>query len=92
MEERIKKIEEEIVLIKERNIRVETDKSWETSIFRIVSITAITYVIAGTVLYVTGNEYPLRNALIPALGYFLSTQSLPFLKTKWVKLFYEKAK
>lgn len=85
MEERIKKIEEEIVLVKERNTRVEADKAWEGSIFRVALITIITYIIADLALYAIGNEYPLRNALIPALGYFLSTQSLPFLKRKWIK-------
>lgn len=63
---------------------MEADKAWETSIFRVISITAGTYIIAGLVLYAIGNEYPLRNALIPTLGYFLSTQSLPFLKKRWI--------
>ncbi|MFA5841581.1 MAG: hypothetical protein WC835_01290 [Candidatus Paceibacterota bacterium] len=85
MEEKIKKIEDEIILLKDRNLRVEADKAWETSIFRVISITVSTYIIAGIALYAIGNEYPLRNALIPALGYFLSTQSLPFLKKRWVK-------
>lgn len=85
MEERIEKIEDELKLIKERNVRVEADKAWERSIFRVASITIITYIIAGLALYAIGNEYPLRNAFIPALGYFLSTQSLLFLKRRWTK-------
>jgi hypothetical protein len=85
MKENIKKIEDEIILLKDRNLRVEADKAWEISLFRVVSITAVTYIIAGTALYAIGNEYPLRNALIPTLGYFLSTQSLPFLKRRWIK-------
>jgi len=35
MEDKIQKIEREIETIKERNLRVEADKAWETSSFRI---------------------------------------------------------
>lgn len=76
--------EERIQKIEERNIRVQAEKAWETSCTRIVTIMIITYIIAAGVLFFIGNENPFRNALIPALGYFLSTQSIPFIKKQWI--------
>jgi uncharacterized membrane protein YiaA len=70
--------------IKERNRRVEADKAWERSKTRIFSITAITYIVASIVLYMIGVSNYLLGALIPTVGYFLSTLSLPFLKRWWI--------
>lgn len=85
MEERIQKLEKEVELIKQRNLRVETDKAWETSYFRIFLISAIIYVIAVKVMYFVGVENYYFNALVPAIGYFISVQSLPFIKKWWIK-------
>lgn len=78
-------IEKEIEEIKERNRRVEMEKGWETSYFRIVSITVITYVLATIVLYLIGIERPYINSLIPTIGFMLSTLSLPFIKKFWIR-------
>ena len=88
MEEKIQKLEKEIASIKERNSRVEADKAWETSNFRIFSITIITYVVASLVLYFIGAKNFLLSALIPALGFFLSVQTLPAIKKRWIKNFF----
>ncbi len=77
-------IEQRLQSIEERNLRVEADKAWETSAVRIGSIMLVTYIIACGVLMVIGNSNPFRNALIPVVGYFLSTQSLSFLKQSWI--------
>lgn len=77
-------IEQEIAALKERNARVEADKAWEVSAFRVGSIMIITYVIAVVLLIVIGNDSAFRNALVPVAGYLLSTQSLPFLKRWWI--------
>jgi len=78
-------LEEEIRKIKERNSRVETDKAWETSQTRIIFLSVITYVLVTLVLCVIHNERPFVYSLIPTLGYFISMQSLPFIKKWWVK-------
>ncbi len=85
MEDRIKKIEEEIILVKDRNKKVEINKAWEISRIRAFSILVITYVFASIALYVIGANNFLLGAIIPTLGYFLSTQSLPFIKKWWTK-------
>jgi hypothetical protein len=78
-------IEKEIQEIKDRNIRVEQDKSWETSWFRRVLITCVTYIVAGIWLVSINDSNPWLKALVPAVGYFLSTLSLPFIKNWWTK-------
>lgn len=85
MEERIAALEKEIEALKERNARVEAEKAWERSGWRIGSLTLITYAIALAVLYAIGNTSPFRNALIPAIGFFLSVQTLPFLRAFWMR-------
>lgn len=90
MEERIKKLEKEIQEIKERNVRVEADKAWEISSFRIFSIAAITYVIAVIVMYMIGVQNYFLSALIPTIGYYLSTQSLPKVKKQWIRKYENK--
>ncbi len=85
-------IANEINTIKERNRRVEADKAWERSMLRIGSITVITYIIAAFVMYTIGVNGYLLNALIPSIGYFLSTQSLPAIKQWWIRRCYKKEK
>lgn len=85
MEQRIKNLEDKIEAINERNKKVEADKAWERSSFRTLSICVITFIIASLVMYFIGVQKYLLNALIPTLGYFLSTQSLPFIKKWWIR-------
>jgi hypothetical protein len=85
MEERIKKLEKEVEEIKKRNLRVEGDKAWETSYFRVFLISVIIYVLAVKILQFMGSKDFLINALFPPIGYFISDQSLPFIKKWWIK-------
>ena len=77
--------DEKIKKILERNKRVEADKAWETSWFRKITIVISTYIIASMVFYVIASKRPLLDALIPTIGYFLSTLSLPVIKRWWIK-------
>ena len=87
MEKKIQRLEAEITMIKERNLRVEADKAWETSAVRIFSITIVTYVIAVLVMYFIGVRNYILNALVPTVGFFLSVQSFPAIKRWWIKRF-----
>jgi hypothetical protein len=89
MENRIQKIEEEVKSIQDRNSRVETDKAWEVSVFRVLFITAITYLVASLVLYLIGVRDFYLGALVPTVGYFLSTRSLPTVKKWWVNRYFK---
>ncbi len=85
MEEQLKKIENEIVVLQARNARVETDKAWEISTFRIVIIAGMTYVVAMLFMWSIGVRRPFLNALIPTIGFTLSTLSLSPIKHWWLK-------
>lgn len=86
MQDRIEAIEQELAVIRERNARVEADKAWETGPVRVVSVMIVTYMIASIVLTTIGNDAPMRNALIPTLGYYLSTRSLRIVRAVWSKV------
>ncbi|MDD5770334.1 MAG: hypothetical protein PHE25_05165 [Candidatus Gracilibacteria bacterium] len=78
-------LEKEIELLKQRNKKVEADKAWEISNFRKVSIIIITYITMSLVMYYLDFQKPFLNALIPTLGYTLSTLSLSVLKKIYLK-------
>ncbi len=78
-------LETRIKVIEERNRRVELDKKWETSFTRLFSISLITYIVAVIVFYMMNTQKPFLNALVPVLGFILSTQSLPVIKKLWIR-------
>ena len=81
---RIMDIEQELTAIQERNQRVEADKAWEVSWTRRVFIALATYIIASIWLVVIHDSMPFLKALVPTVGYVLSTLSLPFIKQWWI--------
>lgn len=87
MEERIRRLEKMVEALGDRNWRVEADKAWETSYLRIGAITLATYAVAAVALALIGAQSFLLGALVPAAGFFLSTQSLPVVKRRWVRKF-----
>lgn len=83
-----RKIEElslEIEKIKERNKRVELDKAWEISTTRKFSIIILTYIVMVLVMDALKMQKPLTNAIIPTLGFALSTFSMKLIKIFWLK-------
>lgn len=83
-------MKKEIENIKERNKRVEGDKAWETSKFRRIVITIMTYVIVGIFLMLIKAPKPWLSALVPTVGFILSTLTLPLFKNHWIKKIYKK--
>ena len=84
MDETIALLEKEIQGLKERNRRVESDKAWETSYFRRLTIAVSIYVVVAIVLYMIDVQNALVAAFVPPVGYVLSTQSLPAIKRWWI--------
>ena len=81
----IEQIKKDIQEIKERNVRVEGDKAWETSLFRKVLITILTYVVIVIFFLFAGLPKPFLNPIVPTLGFILSTASIPYFKKLWIK-------
>jgi hypothetical protein len=80
----------DINAINERNARVEADKAWETSWTRRLVLTAGIYVIAVIYFIFLGVNNAVLQALIPAVGYFASTLTLPFFKNLWLEKIYKR--
>ncbi|HEY9790718.1 MAG TPA: hypothetical protein V6D22_09990 [Candidatus Obscuribacterales bacterium] len=78
-------MEEKIDAIAERNARVEGDKAWEVSGVRILSICIITYLVAAAIMYAIGTRGVLFAALLPVCGFYISAQSLPMIKKRWLE-------
>ena len=77
-------IEKEIKEIKERNKRVEKDKAWETSLLRKILIIILTYIFAVLYLKIADTTNPFFGAVVPCVGFFLSTQTINIIKKKWI--------
>ncbi|OGG19968.1 hypothetical protein A3D03_04370, partial [Candidatus Gottesmanbacteria bacterium RIFCSPHIGHO2_02_FULL_40_13] len=66
-------VEERLAAIEARNARVEKNKAWETSLTRRLSIALLTYLVVLAYLLLIDNDRPYVTAIVPAVGYFLST-------------------
>jgi hypothetical protein len=79
-------LEKEINKLKERNKRVELDKAWETSFTRRVILIIFTYLAIGLYLNAIKIANPWLNAIVPSVGFLLSTLTLPYFKKMWIRL------
>jgi len=78
LEKRIKRLEA-------RNKRVEADKAWETSWVRRLSIMVLRYLVVVFYLHFVVHINPWINALVPVIGFFVSTLTVSLLKKEWLK-------
>ena len=78
-------LQKEIAEIKSRNIRVEQDKAWEVSLTRKIWLSVITYSVVVLSFLVAQLPNPFTNALVPAIGFLISTVTLKFVKNFWIK-------
>lgn len=78
-------LEERVQKIEERNESVELDKAWETSWARRVLIAGFTYIAIGIFLMVIRVDRPWLAAIVPAIGFTLSTLTMPYFKRAWLK-------
>ena len=83
-------LQKQIDSINESNKKVETDKAWETSYVRRGLLIIFTYVAIGLYLQAINIDRPWLNAIIPAIGFLLSTLTLPLFKKIWIKYFHKK--
>jgi hypothetical protein len=81
-------LEKRVHEIEVRNVRVEADKAWEISGARKVVIFVVTYIIAAIWLVLIEDTNPYLKALVPALGWYLSTLTIPFIKKYWIKKYH----
>lgn len=85
----IEEIKKELNEIKIRNTRVEADKAWETSWTRKLLILSLTYIVVVIFFFVSKIGNPFINAIVPTIGFFLSTLTIPFFKRWWLREYKE---
>lgn len=83
-----KQLKHEIRAIKKRNKKVEADKAWETSFSRKILIAILTYFVIVLFFFVANLSKPFINAIVPTLGFILSTLTVPIFKKFWINKFY----
>lgn len=88
----LKQLEKDIRAIKERNAKVETDKAWERSYLRRVLLILFTYLAIGLYLNVIRVPNAWLSAIVPSIGFLLSTLTLPFFKKYWIDYIYKSEK
>jgi hypothetical protein len=76
---------ERVEALEARNKRVELDKAWETSGTRRATIIIVTYIVVLGFLFIIDDDKPFINAIVPSLGFFLSTLVVNGLKARWIK-------
>lgn len=80
-----------IAQIQARNKKVEADKAWETSFTRRILVAFLTYlVMVSTMYFVLSSPQPFLDAIIPTLGFVLSTLGLGFIKKIWLNYVYKR--
>ena len=77
-------LEERIALLEARNQRVEADKAWEISWVRRGAIMLLTYLVVVFYLHFVVHIEPWINAVVPVLGFLLSTLTIAALKSFWL--------
>jgi hypothetical protein len=76
-------LENRVVKLEERNARVEAGKAWEISLERRILLVIFTYLSIGIYMWAIGIERPWLNAIVPAVGFWLSTLTMPWFKKIW---------
>ena len=82
--------EQRLQQIEDRNIQVEINKAWETSGTRKLLVALFTYLAIGLYLRAIAVDRPWINAIVPTIGFMISTLTMPFFKRQWVKSRYKK--
>lgn len=86
----VSELEKRISDIELRNKKVERDKAWEASYTRKFLLIVFTYISIGLYMWAIGIVNPWLNAVIPSLGFLLSTLTLPYFRDLWLKKHREK--
>ncbi|OGD72859.1 hypothetical protein A3K29_01780 [Candidatus Collierbacteria bacterium RIFOXYB2_FULL_46_14] len=82
---KVSELEKRVLKIESRNKKVEGDKAWETSGLRKLLLATFTYLSVGLYMWAIKVSNPWLNAIIPAIGFLLSTLTLPFFKGWWLR-------
>ena len=79
-------LEKRVEKIEARNKKVELNKAWETSMTRRICIMVLTYLVVLAYLFLVDKINNIfLSALVPVIGFTLSTLSLGLVRKAWEK-------
>ena len=78
-------IKDRLTKIEKRNKRVEADKAWESGWTRKLAIAFLTYIVVCIYLKFVVGVDPWINAIVPTIGFLLSTLTLGWIKSYWLQ-------
>jgi len=78
-------LEQRLQAIEARNKNVELDKAWETSWTRRLLLSLFTYLAVSLYFWAMEISRPWLNAIVPAVGFMISTLTMPFFKKLWLR-------
>jgi hypothetical protein len=81
----ISDIKKRLSSIENRNRKVELDKAWETCWLRRFYILVLTYILIALYMNIIGVDKAWLNAVVPSLGFLVSTLTIGYLKLLWIK-------
>lgn len=81
--ESLEQISQRVAALEARNKRVEADKAWEESVLRKGVITLLTYLTIVLFFIVANLGNAFINAIVPTIGFVLSTLSLSMIRRWW---------
>jgi sterol desaturase/sphingolipid hydroxylase (fatty acid hydroxylase superfamily) len=87
---RLDELEERVQKIETRNRSVELNKSWETSYTRRILLVIFTYLAIALYLKFIIGINPWVTAVVPTIGFLLSTLTLPYFKKLWERYIHKK--
>lgn len=82
--DKYQQLEKRVRALEARNQRVEKEKAWETSTVRKIAIAVITYFSLATYFGIVLKVNPWVNAIVPTIGFLLSTLSVSVIKKIWL--------
>jgi polyferredoxin len=88
----LESLSQEIDQIKSRNARVEQNKAWETSKTRRFVVALLTYIVVVLFFLVINVGNAWLNAIVPTIGFLISTFSVSLLKKIWIQRVFENRK
>ncbi len=81
----LKSLQSQINELKNRNLKVDANKAWETSKTRKTAIMISTYMTIAIFFVYTNAPNPFTSAIVPTLGFLLSTLALDWIRKIWEK-------
>jgi len=90
VEARVLTLEEQVQKLNLMQKYDELKSKWDRSLVRIIYVSTTTYLFVAVFMFILEVDNYLVNALIPSLGYILSTQTLPSIKKAWVRYYLDR--